>query len=208
MAFNRSRGFTLMELMVSMTVFLIASGVLLMGVQPALKESRVVGAYNLTLNIMRQARDTTIAKRFTYAVAFAPSVAVNGVNVSQITVTPGFGVNAVDTYNLPTDVYYMVLANFPKSQVTFPLTPDTFGTGGNAIDFDQGVVGGQQNVIYFSPDGSAQDINGNINNGVIYIARPGDYYSAKAITVWGATGRIRGWRMDQTGGTTYYWRQQ
>jgi hypothetical protein len=50
-------------------------------------------------------------------------------------------------------------------------------------------------VISFYPDGSAHDLAGNLNNGVVYIARPGDLYSSRAITLTGATGRIRGWRL-------------
>lgn len=203
MAPNRSRGFTLVELMISMAVLMIASAVMLMGVQPSLKETRVVQAYNLTLNVLRQARDTTIAQRQTYYVTFN-----NGVKPNTITVTPGFGVNAFDTYTLPSDVYYMTMANFPTSPLAFPMTPDGFGSGATAIDFDQGVATGVPNIVYFAPDGSAQDVNGNINNGVIYIARPGDLYSAKAITLWGATGRLRGWRLDQNTAKVYYWRQQ
>jgi len=72
----------------------------------------------------------------------------------------------INTYKLPSDVYFMVLANFPKSPVNFPTTPDGFGLGATAIDFDQGVAGGVQTVVYFLPDGSAQDSLGNINNGV------------------------------------------
>lgn len=203
MAPNRSRGFTLLELMITLTVLMIASAVVLMGVQPSLNEAHVGSAYNLTLNVLRQARDTTIGQRQTYYVTFN-----NGVSPNTITVTPGFGTNAFDTYKLPTDVSYTVLAKFPTSPLSFPMTPDGFGTGATPIDFDQGIALGVKNIVYFQPDGSAQDVNGNINNGVIYIARPGDLYSAKAITLWGATGRIRGWRLDQNAGAVYYWRQQ
>jgi hypothetical protein len=68
------------------------------------------------------------------------------------------------------------------------------------------VASGVNSAIYFMPDGTAQDINGNINNGVIYIARAGELYSSHAITVWGATGRMRGWRLFNNSGTAY-WRQ-
>jgi hypothetical protein len=49
------------------------------------------------------------------------------------------------------------------------------------------------------PDGSSQDSLGNYNSGVIYLTRPGDtiYNFASHVTLWGATGRIRGWRLKQ-----------
>jgi len=59
------------------------------------------------------------------------------------------------------------------------------------------------NYVVFMPDGSAQDNLGNFNSGVVYLTRPSYtniYNSSRAITVWGATGRIRGWRLGQTAG--------
>jgi prepilin-type N-terminal cleavage/methylation domain-containing protein len=204
MTTNKTRGFSLIELMVTLMIFLVAAAILGMSVQPALKETRVTAAYNTTLGVLRQARDTAIGERQTYYVTFSNAAVPNTASITQ-----GATGVIVSTYTLPTDVSYNVLPKFPTSQTVFPMTPDAFGVGGTAIDFDQGVAAGAKNVIYFLPDGSAQDANGNINNGVIYVVRQADYYSAKALTVWGATGRLRGWRMDQQPATgTYYWRQQ
>jgi len=202
MATGKMRGFTLVEMMIAMTVFLIVSGLLFMGTQPALKEARVSQAYNTTLAAMRLARDSAVAQRQIYFVTLNNNAAPN-----TITITQGSNGVVVNTYTLPTDVTYQVLPLFPTSQAAFPMTPDGFGTGATAIDLDQGIAGGVQNVVYFQPDGSAQDVLGNFNNGVVYVARTGDYYSARALTVWGATGRVRGWRMDQQG-AVYYWRYQ
>jgi hypothetical protein len=79
--------------------------------------------------------------------------------------------------------------------------------GALAIDFDQGIAVGAKNVIFFYPDGSAADVAGNVNNGVVYITRPGDINNSRAITLWGATGRLRGWHIYKNG-AQYYWRQQ
>ena len=50
------------------------------------------------------------------------------------------------------------------------------------------------------PDGSAQDSLGNYNSGVVYLTRTGDtIYNSRAVSVWGATGRIRGWRLALVG---------
>jgi len=202
MATGKVRGFSLLEMVITMTVFMIAAAVILMGVQPALKEARVSEAYNFTLAAMRQARDASVAQRQVFYVTFNNNVAPN-----TITITQGSTGNVVNRFTLPTDVFYQVLPNFPTNQNAFPTTPDGFGVGAAAIDFDQNVAGRVPNVVYFQPDGSAQDLNGNLNNGVVYVARTGDYYSARALTLWGATGRLRGWRMDMQG-ATYYWRYQ
>jgi prepilin-type N-terminal cleavage/methylation domain-containing protein len=202
MSRGRAQGFSLIELMISMAVFLIAAMIITMGVQPALKEARVNQGYNTTLMAMRLARDTSIAQRQSYFVTLSNAVAPNSISITQASTG-----TVIDTYYLPTDVTYQTLPNFPTSQTTFPMTPNGFGVGVNAIDFDQGIAGGITNVIYFMPDGSAQDIAGNYNNGVVYVARTGDYYSPRALTLYGATGRLRGWRMD-TSGVTYYWRYE
>jgi len=202
MARGKMRGFSLVETMVTMTVFIIASGLVFIGVQPEIKEARVGGAYNTTLAAMRLARDSSVAQRQVYFVTLNNNVVPN-----TVTITQGSTGTVVNTYTLPIDVAYQVLAQFPTNPAGFPQTPDGFGVGATPIDFDQGIAGGVKNVVYFQPDGSAQDINGNINNGVVYVARAGDPYSARALTLWGATGRLRGWRMDQQG-ATYYWRYQ
>ena len=54
---------------------------------------------------------------------------------------------------------------------------------------------GSQNYIMFMPDGSSQDTLGNYNSGVVYLTRPGDLYSSRAVSVFGTTGRVRGWRL-------------
>jgi len=202
MARGKMRGFSLIETMISMTVFLIASGLVFIGVQPAIQEGRVSQAYNTTLAAMRLARDSSVAQRQVYFVTLN-----NNVSPNTITITQQSTGTVVNSYLLPTDVFYQVLAQFPTQQSGFPQTPDGFGVGAAPIEFDVGVAGGVTNMVYFQPDGSAQDVNGNINNGVVYVARASDPYSARALTLWGATGRLRGWRMDQQG-VTYYWRYQ
>ena len=104
------------------------------------------------------------------------------------------------TYTLPNDVVFTTMAGLP-AQLTRRIR-----TGRTAIDFDQNVGGGNKTSIYLCPDGSAQDVNNNVNNGVVYMARPGELYSSRAITLWGATGRLRGWKLTNVAGPT--WRQQ
>jgi hypothetical protein len=161
----------------------------------------VTNAYNFALGALRQAREDAVADRRVYMVTFSNAAIPNTITITQSDI--GL-VKAI--YKLPTDITFNVQAGFPVSQTTAPTTPDAFGTGTTAIDFAQGVSGGVKTAVYFYPDGSAQDVNNNINNGVIYIGRTGDLYSSRAITVWGATGRLRGWRLYQNGGSNY-WRQ-
>jgi len=196
------RGFSLIEMMIVLTVILIACAVSFMTLQPALKQGRVTNAYNFALGALRQAREDAVGDRRVYMVTFSNATIPNTITITQ----SDTGV-VKTTYKLPTDVVFGVQVGFPVSPTVAPTTPDGFGIGGTAIDFDQGVAGGVRTAIYFYPDGSAQDVNNNINNGVVYLGRQADLYSSRAITVWGATGRLRGWRLYQNGVINNYWRQ-
>ena len=115
--------------------------------------------------------------------------------------------NASPRFNisLPTDMQMQVMAGLPNTAAT---VPDGFGNGVLAIDFDQGVAGGGiKNQVMFMPDGSAHDVNGNWNSGIVYVLRPGDLYSARAVTLYGATGRIRGWRLLSSPGGPQWFQQ-
>ena len=99
------------------------------------------------------------------------------------------------TETLPADVSFQVVAGVPGGN-----TPDGFGNASRAIDFGQGIGLGGLNYVVFMPDGSAQDQNQNLNSGVIYMSRNNDLYSSRAMTVYGATGRLRGWQLVNQGG--------
>jgi len=184
-----------------------------MTLQPMLRQQRVNNAYNTLLSAMRQGRDNAIAQRTSYVVTFN-----TGATPQSVTVAPAFagfqGALAPVTYSLPTDVN---LRNEPGIPTANNNTPDSFGTSARAVDFGytgQGAGAGGLNVIYFCPDGSAQDAAGgagqclgNFSNGVVYIARPGELLSSRALTVWGATGRVRGWRLYNGGGGPAWSRQ-
>jgi prepilin-type N-terminal cleavage/methylation domain-containing protein len=199
---RKMRGFSLIELTVVLALVLVVTAFSVMTIQPSLKQNDVTSAYNQTLMALRQARDTSVAQRQIYFVTLSNAAVPN-----TITITQGSTGAVTSTYSLPRDVAFVAVAGIPVSPAAYPLTPDGFGVGGTAIDFDQGVLGGAKNVIYFYPDGSAEDVNGNVNNGVVYVAMPAFVNTSRAITLWGATGRLRGWRINLNAGK-YYWRQQ
>src|ERR1700757_4985512 len=68
---RNQRGFSLLELMLTLTIVLIMSGVTFISLQPALKQARVNNAYDTTLMALRTYRQRAIAQRQRYIVAFA-----------------------------------------------------------------------------------------------------------------------------------------
>ncbi len=105
---------------------------------------------------------------------------------------------------MPQDIQFQTIAGLPNGVAT---VPDGFGNATVALDFDQNVAGAIKNQVMFMPDGSAHDVNGNLNSGILYLARNGDLYSSRAVTLYGATGRIRGWRLLQNAGVPKWFQQ-
>ena len=195
-------------------IIMIMATVSFMSLQPVLRQQRVTNAYNTVLSAMRQARDYSVAQRTSYMVVMDMSTTPH-----TVTVAPTFagfqGARNPVTFQLPVDVKFDAEAGIPSASTK---TPDGFGTGAVPIDFGytgSGTGVGGQSRIYFCPDGSAQDAAGgagqcagNFNSGVVYIARSGELMSSRAITVWGATGRIRGWRLYNNGAGGPEWKRQ
>ncbi|MFY9559531.1 MAG: hypothetical protein WAQ52_04790 [Terriglobales bacterium] len=210
----RASGFSLLEMAMVLAIMMIMSTITFMSLQPVLKQQRVTNAYNTVLSAMRQARDNAVAQRTSYVVFMDTTTTPHSIRVSPTFVGPQ-GILAPVTYSLPMDVNFSAEPGIPNSNLN---TPDRFGVGARAIDFGytgQGAGIGGQNRIYFCPDGSAQDAaggigqcSGNPSNGVVYIARPGELMSSRALTVWGATGRIRGWRLYNNGAGGPAWQRQ
>ena len=205
---KRQGGFSLLEMMITVAIGLTIGGITFIAMMPMFNRNHSDLAYETTLGVLRNARHLAITQSHQYYVNFNPP----GFPAGTIQVTyqpPAIGggalppVQQVATYTLPSDISFAVMAGFPAN------APDSFGSGVNAIDFGQGLGAGSLNYVCFMPDGSSKDNLGNYNSGVIYIARPTDSnpYNSRSISVWGATGRIRGWRLMQQGGGSI-WVQQ
>jgi hypothetical protein len=199
----------MLELTTVLGISVTLTAVFALSYQPLIQQQHVTDAYNTTLTALRRAHDQAAADMRVYEVQF--TVANPGVNGGTITASQVTGGAPVQLYSvsLPADVTFHVEPGVPTSPTTPPTTPDGFGSAANAFDFDQSPSGtGGGSVIYFYPNGSAQNAGppaGSVNNGVVYLGMPGKLSSCRAITLWGYTGRIRGWRLSQTGGGGWQW---
>jgi prepilin-type N-terminal cleavage/methylation domain-containing protein len=207
---RRERGFSLIEILTVVAIFMIMGGVTFISLQPVLKDARVATAYDDVLMMLRTSRQRAITERKQYIVCFGvdtpagaltPLGAPTAQSIQVFRWDAGTDLSAavqVTAIQLPTDIQFQTLSGLPNSSTT---VPDGFGSGNTALDLDQGVAGGIRDQLMFMPDGSAVDTNGNANNGIVYLARTGDLYSSRAVTVYAATGRIRGWRLLNTNGS-------
>ncbi len=211
-----ARGFSLLEMMIVICVLMIVGGIGFMALQPALKDAKVNQAFESAMMPLRVARPRAIAERKQYIVCYgiaAPPAAITPIAPTAQSIQifrwdAGTALSAatqVTAVTLPIDINFQVLPGLPNGPAT---VPDGFGSAVTAIDFDQNVAGGGiKNQVMFMPDGSAHDVNGNLNSGIVYVARNGDLYSSRAITLYGATGRVRGWRLLNSGGGPKWFQQ-
>jgi len=200
MKLRKHRGFSLLELMIVIALGMTMAAVAVMTITPVFKQGDMNNAYDMTLSVMRFYRNDSITNSKRYIISFTSNqtfiVYYWGVGV-PVSPAPTF----VASYKLPYDIQYAVQAGFPNPG------PDAFGTGTTAITLNNCPTVGDPCIVFY-PDGSAQDDVGNYNSGVIYLTRPSDnMYSSRAITLWGTTGRMRGWRLYNQGGANN-WVQQ
>jgi prepilin-type N-terminal cleavage/methylation domain-containing protein len=204
MASTKQRGFSLLEMTITIGISLTLAAVTYVGMRSLLYQSHVNTAYDTTLMALRNSRNLAITQSHQYYVNFNP----NGFPPGTIQIQyqpPAVGgvappLQQVITYSIPPDVSFATRAGLPAA------SPDGFGGGVTAIDFES-TPGVPLNYVVFMPDGSAQDNLGNFSSGVLYMTEPNQsIYTTRAITVWGATGRVRGWRLDSQAGNT--WVQQ
>jgi len=200
---RRESGFSLLEIVIVIAITMILLGITFVTLGPMLREAHVDSAYDTTLMALRNYRSKAITERKRYIVTFtAPRTLTVSYWGVAVPVNPAPVV--VQTLTLPNDIQFLVQAGMPNSVAT---TPDNFGAGNQAIDFGQGLGAGALNYVMFMPDGSSQDTLGNLNSGVVYVGRAAEVMSMRAVTVFGSTGRVRGWRLYQQGAGTQ-WSQQ
>jgi prepilin-type N-terminal cleavage/methylation domain-containing protein len=213
MTLRKSRGFSLLELMIVILIGLIMAGVAFMALMPLFRKNHVDQGYDTVLSVMRTYRNLAITQytRYIITVPNSSTINVQSWGFPPVGSTTSPAPQQVAAYELPQDIQFAVQAGFPNPG------PDSFGTGASAIYTQNAMTGqassctvvesGQPCVVFF-PDGSAQDDQGNFESGVIYLTQPtSNAYSSRAIDVYGTTGRVRGWRLYNVSGTNT-WEQQ
>lgn len=202
----------MIEMLVVVAIVMVMLGITFISLQPALKEAHATNAYDSVLMQIRNARAKAVENRQQFIVCFGatspagaatPLGAPNARSVQVFQWPSGAALSSavqISKVDLPSDIQFQALPGLPTT------APDGFGSGAVAIDFDQNVAAAVKNQIMFLPDGSARDTAGNFNSGILYIAGV-DLSSTRAITVWGASGRIRGWRLTDPTATSP-WIQQ
>jgi Tfp pilus assembly protein FimT len=180
----------MVELLTVITMIMIVVAISIIKLQPILQEQGANAAIAQVVTQLRIAREEAVAERRDVQVQF---IGTNSIQLTEInTNVVGAGANQViSTTTLTSGAQFVV---FP----TVPDTPDLFGNAG-AIEFES-VVGGPNAGMMFQSDGTFADMGtGNPINGTVFVGIPGIATTARAVTVLGASGRIRQYKGNPGG---------
>jgi len=171
----RQAGFSMVEMgvAVGMAAILAAFAVVnLVGISPGTASNAAMAQ---TIAQLRRGRETAVAQRRNIQLVFAGNDQIQLIRFDQ----PG-GQTLLSTVDFAGGIQYQLFGDVPD-------TPDAFGRTA-AISF-----GGAPMYQWLS-DGTLVDANLNPLNGTVFLGQPGNSKTARAVTILGTTGRVRGYR--------------
>ena len=140
------------------------------------------GALRVLLSQMNAARELAITQRRNMRLTFT-----NGSQVQIIREeVPGPTLTTIRTVVFESGVQFGLITGLPD-------TPDTFG---NATSVVFASATGTPPEVKFTPEGILVNQDGLTLNGSVFVAIPNQALSARSVTIFGSTGRIRGYRWD------------
>ncbi len=174
--FSGASGYSLAEMLVVVAFVVILAVMAVVNLMSARQGIRAENALQTVVGQLRLAREIAVDQRQDVVVTFTLP---NSFTIQRIDPANG-NVVLLNTDVLPTDFQFMTIP-------TMPDTPDGFG---NAAP----VMFGNAPAIRFRADGTGVDANLAPVNGSVFFGAPGQTQTMRAVTVLGATGRIRGYR--------------
>lgn len=176
-----ARGFSLLEVLVVIGMVSVVLTMAILSFSSILPNMRANSALDQVLSQMRSAREQAIAHRSEVQVQF---VGTNQLTISEIWLkgTPPPPV----TYTFEGGAQYMVFAGVPDTPMGF---------GNSSPIFLENLSGGPP-LMKFTTNGAFIDGNNNPVNGTVFLGLPGQNNTARAITILGATGRVRQYHWD------------
>jgi Tfp pilus assembly protein FimT len=170
-------GFSLVEASIVVCFIFIISGIAVMNISAILPGMNANEALGQTVAQLRRARETAIAQRRNIEIKFQND---NEIQLERLDVPSGRTV--LSTVTLNNGIEFRLFDDVPDS-------PDGFGNSA-AVDF-----GGSSSLLFLS-DGTLVDTLGNPLNGSVFLGVADHPETARAATILGATGRVRGYRWN------------
>jgi prepilin-type N-terminal cleavage/methylation domain-containing protein len=194
---DQARGFSMIEMCVVIAISLVIAGIAILQAQPALMQIHANTAKDEVQGALRQARETAISDRRDVQVEFLVNPTGNPPG-SYVRLTRIGGACCANTVILMMPISNSVIYT---TFVGEPDSPDGFGNGG-AIYFG-GIAGGPPAGMVYQSDGTFVTSGTGIPiNGTVFLGVTGQPTTARAITILGATGRVRSYHISGT--TTWF----
>lgn len=169
-------GFSLAEMVVVTALVVVGTAVAIPISQRMVANARGDTSLVMTATFLDLARSRAVAERRNIELVFVDTTRMQLV---RIEVPDG-------TRTVIADLVLEGEQEFTKDG-TLPDTPDAFGAA-TAVAFT-GVP-----PVMFTSDGSLIDSAGDVTNGTVFVAKPGDLETARAVTITGVTGMVRSWK--------------
>ena len=181
---GQTRGFSMIELLIVTFILMIVSAMAIVELAPTYQQQEANAAMIQVASQLRQAREIAMTKRRDIQVSF---IGNNQIQLTQLNLPAGQTV--LSTVPIQAPVVFMLNPGTPD-------TPDAFGNAG-PIEFG-GIVGGPPTMM-FQSDGTFVSTTGVILNGTVFLGEPKVPAATRAVTILGATGRIRMYKANPTG---------
>jgi prepilin-type N-terminal cleavage/methylation domain-containing protein len=179
------RGFSLLEILTAVAIISIISAMAMLNYGTILPNFKANSAMDQLLYQLRSARERAISHRRDVQVQF--------VGTNQITITEIWLIGTAPpatTMSFEGGAKFMVFAGLPD-------LPGPFNFGNTSAVYFGGVSGGPP-IMKFTTSGAFIDGGNTLLNGTVFMGIPGKPSTARAISILGATGRVREYHWDGT----------
>lgn len=177
-------GFTLLEVIVVATLLAIVGAMVVPLSDSVIRSTKSDSSVSAAVIAIGAARDRAVAERRNIELNFVLPNRIRLVRQDINAVGSVIGTTTVDEFLLENGMQIYKFSGAID-------TPDAFGAT-SATTFT-----GTPPVM-FTSDGSLVDSNGDVVNGTVFVGIPGQYASARAITIFGVTGFTRTWKWRGT----------
>ncbi|WP_291981863.1 type II secretion system protein [Luteitalea sp.] len=176
-------GFTLIEVLITVTIVGVLLSMSLLVLPGAIAAAKADSGSSQLSALLRTAREQAVTERRNVEVRFQAPDAIeawredidaNGAQIGQTLVQQVFIGERME------------LRRF----IELPDTPDGFSAGATAVEFTGAAPWS------FTSEGTLVDANGDVVNGTVFLGRPFEPLSARAVTLFGPTALLREWQWN------------
>jgi prepilin-type N-terminal cleavage/methylation domain-containing protein len=175
-------GYSLIEMMFVVGILGILSGMAVVQIGVSRPGALGDGAMRVVLAQMNTARQLAITQRRNMRMVFDQGSRIQIIREE----VPGPALTTVSTALFEGTLQFVLVAGLPD-------TPDAFGNSAATVFT---TATGNPPEVKFTPQGTFVNQAGATLNGSVFVAMPNQALSARSVTIFGSTGRIRGYRWN------------